>query len=866
LRDDIVPRRRLLDSLRGAIKNHALLLVSAPAGYGKTTLLTSFVSTCPNVSVAWISLDEDDNDPARFLAALISAMQRAHPSFANLQSLVANLADPTNDARRVIGALINETLAHSIETWVVLDDLHLITTPAIFSVIDYWLERMPPQMRLIIATRHDPPIVLARLRARGQLAEVRVPNLRFTADETRDFLNERQGLGLSPDELSQLRFRTEGWAAGLRLLAGSLDQISSANDRAAFIQNLAQTDRHVFEFLADEVLKRQDADTRTFLLETSILSELTPELCAAITGRTDVQTFLEDLARRNLFLTQVDDRGTVYRYHALFTKFLQEQLKRQMPDRVAELHRRAGDLQRNTVRAITHYLAAESWDDAAQAIESIGDEFVRQELLKTLRDWIEAIPEAIREAHPRLMYLLGFCALLRGEMNLASEWLARAQRKFEANGDRVGQAEAVVGLIEVASRQRDYERLAALMQQASGFQLSAHSQAQLLVAQIAAALFRGDIQQADELVDQAIELALRSDDPRVLVALAPNLHMQLVFLPGGTARFERYCQHILARFGTSGGLLPIAAHSLLGFIFFLNGNLEDALREANLARKISNQIGGFFYIAVQMHAVIGYVRMIRGDYAGTENHYQSRLPYVQQNSISPSLASIHFMIGRAQWMQKKFDLARQTQAYISTFADSAGFPDIALACNLMRAMVEMSDHRFDDAERTLHKVLPLETTIPHAVAMGSARVLIAYLYLQQKRESEAWSYFKPFLAECDQRNMAGLILRETMIAVPLLRLAIEKKWHAEFAKRLLDVLDVSDQVKPVTVPNTGETLTPREVEILKLIADGASNHTIAEKLVISEYTVKTHVTNILAKLGVSSRTQAAARVRELRLM
>jgi LuxR family maltose regulon positive regulatory protein len=865
LRDDIVPRRRLLDSLRGAIKNHALLLVSAPAGYGKTTLLTSLASACPDVTVAWISLDEDDNDPARFLAALIGALQHANPNFGeNLQSFLANLADPANDARRVIGALINETLSQPRETWVILDDLHLLTEPTIFSALDYWLERMPPQMHLIAATRHDPPLMLARLRARGQLSEVRISNLRFTVDEARDFLNEKQSLGLSSDELMQLQTRAEGWAAGLRLLAGSLDQMSSTTDRAAFIQNLARTDRHVFEFLADEVLKHQDADTRTFLLETSILPELTPTLCAAVTVHTDAQTFLEDLARRNLFLTQVDERGTAFRYHTLFAEFLQAQLKRAMPQRITELHRRAGDVQRNTVRAIPHYLAAELWDDAAQTIESISEELMRQGLLKTLRGWIEALPEATREARPRLLYLLGFCALHRGELDAADKLLGRAQRGFEANGDRAGQGETIIALIDVASHQHDFPRQAVLMEQATDFPLPAHGQAQLLVSQIWGTLFQRQIKQVDELVDKAIELALTSDDPRVFIALAPNFNTVLVFLPGGTARFEKYCRHLLSRFGASGGLLPIAAHSLLGFIWILNGKVDDAMREAEQARALSQQIGGFVYTDAQIHLVTGMALTMRGDYAGTEKYWQTLMPW-GETALSYDLPAILYFIGRAQWMQKKLEQARETEARIASIVDAVEIPDIALTRHLMRALLEIADCKFEQAENTLRQSLPMEAALPNGPSFGSARFLLAHLHLQCKREKEAWAQFAPYLAECEQRNMAGLIMRETTLAVPFLKMAIEKKWHVEFAKRLLDMLNVSDERKSVMVPDTGETLTPREVEILKLIAAGASNQAIAQQLVISEYTVKTHVTNILAKLHVSSRTQAVVRIRELRL-
>ena len=868
LRDDIVPRRRLLDSIHTAIQNHSLTLVSAPAGYGKTTLLTSLVSTFPHTCIAWISLDEEDNDPARFLAALISAFQSVNPSFgANLHALLTNLGDPANDARRVMSALINETLAHLGETWVVLDDLHLITEPTIFSALDYWLERMPPQMRLIVATRHDPPLVLARLRARGQLAEVRVPNLRFTADEARDFLNGKQGLGLSPDDLAQLQSHAEGWAAGLRLLAGSLDPSSSKTDRAAFIQNLARTDRHVFDFLADEVLKRQDADTRAFLLETSILPELTPTLCAAVTGRTDAQTFLEDLARRNLFLTQVDERGTAFRYHALFADFLSDQLRREMPERITELHQRAGDAERHTARAIAHYLAAQSWDDAAQTIESISEEYLRQGLFRTLRGWVEALPLAIRDARPRLSFILGVCALQRGDLGEAVALLESARKVFEANGDRVGLGEVLLELVSTASLQQDHARRAALAEQALALPLPVHGQVQLLMARVWELLHQGDLKQADDELGKALEITLASKDARAFNVVAPIFSMHLALLPKATARLESYCRQTLSIFSQGAGPLQGSAHSMLSYILFLRGSIDESALEAERAREISQQIGGFANSQSQMHYVSGLVMAVRGDYAGAERYWESVLPWIEQTPALRFFAVAYlYVIGRMQWMQRKFEEARTTSAKISMLIDPKELTYVAKVRNVMQALVEISDHRYVDAENTLQQALVIEERFRPSLGLGSARTLLAYLYLQTHREREAWSQFAPMLNECERDGMPGLILQECVIAIPLLRLAVEKKSHADFAKRLLDILNVSDEVKPVTVPDTGETLTPREVEILKLIAAGASNQAIAQKLVISEHTVKVHVTNILAKLRVTSRTQAAARARELRLV
>jgi LuxR family maltose regulon positive regulatory protein len=292
-RSDVIPRPRLLAALRDGLTSRRLTLLSAPAGYGN-----------------WLTLDEGDNDPVIFLAYLVAALRRLNPACgATAQTLLSDLPDPGAQARRLVGVLVNDVMETLPDPFaLVLDDLHLITEPTVYIALDYLLAHLPPQMHLGIATRHDPPLALARLRARGQLAELRAPDLRFTSDEATAFLNETLRLGLSSDDLVALQSRTEGWAVGLRLLSGSLDRIPTPAGRAAFIAHLAHTDRYVFDFLADEVLSRQSEAVRTFLLETSILPELTAPLCNAVTGRTDAAAILDDLDRRSLFCTAAPPR------------------------------------------------------------------------------------------------------------------------------------------------------------------------------------------------------------------------------------------------------------------------------------------------------------------------------------------------------------------------------------------------------------------------------------------------------------------------------------------------------------------------------------------------------------------------------
>jgi LuxR family maltose regulon positive regulatory protein len=864
LRDDTIPRPHLLESLRSALLSHRLTLLSAPAGYGKTTLLASLH---PDLDPAWLSLDEGDNDPALFLAYLVAALQRVDPACGlTAQALLAELPNPGAQARQIVGALVNDALETRVVPLVlVLDDLHVIVEPTIYVALDYLLERLPPQMHLVVGARHDPPLSLARLRARGQLTELRVPDLRFNLDEAASFLNEHLGLGLSSHDMAVLQARTEGWAAGLCLLAGSLDRIPDAGERADFINHLARTDRYVFDFLAEEVFSRQDEAVRTFLLETSILSGLTPSVCRAVTGRNDAASVLDDLDQRGLFVVALDKSQATFRYHALFAEFLRLRLEREMPGRTADLHRRAAEAQDLPERAIAHYLAGEMWEQAAQAIEQVGERMVYQGLLDTLTGWIHALPASTHDAHPHLSYLLGFCDAAKGNVEAAQPLLERALRGFEAIGDETGQGQTLAQLAGCAFFQADFQSSGEMNRRALEFPLPLRSQVQVLMERVSLGVLSGDLTQTDADFETVLRMTQETGDSEALCVLISELSPLFVVLPGGLERLECIDSLVTVCLGDQIGPTRIALDGTMAAVHLWRGRLDWAIEVGENALSAAERwLGDFPPMLKDVTAIVAVAYAARGDYAAA-GHLFDLLFHRAEWLAAEEVFRVGFLylLGRTHWLEGRLQEAHQVCDRMLEASHSATLPFVLVLCAMMQGLVEMGGRRHAEAERLLHSAADTQPEAPLSTLFGSARLLLARLYLDQGRLQDVLVELTPLLVECQRQNTPGRILQEGAIVVPLLHLAVEQDVHAPFAACLLKTLGALYEPSPICVPATGETLTSREVEVLRLIAAGATNRAIAERLVISGHTVKSHVTHILRKLDVSSRVQAATRAREL---
>src|SRR5438067_5483117 len=395
----LVPRPRLLERLNQGMQRK-LILLSAPAGFGKTTLLCEWIhaSAGREMPVAWVSLDEGDNDPVRLGTYLCAALAQVQASVGQRTLPLLHSPQPPS-METIMTTLINEIIAIPRHFVLVLDDYHVITAPSIHQALTFLLDHLPEQMHVILATRIDPPLPLARLRVRGQKLALRAADLRFTPEEAAAFLREVMGLDLSAEDIAILEARTEGWIAGLQLAALSL-QGRSRTGIAAFLTAFAGSHRFVLDYLAEEVLQRQEKRTQTFLLYTSILDQLSGSLCDAVTESTDGQEMLEQLEQRNLFLIPLDDERHWYRYHHLFAEFLRSRLKAEraqgtLGEPVEVLHQRASiwyERAHFLDRAIDHALAAHDFERAAKLIEVFRVSASEGGELITLLRWFAALP------------------------------------------------------------------------------------------------------------------------------------------------------------------------------------------------------------------------------------------------------------------------------------------------------------------------------------------------------------------------------------------------------------------------------------------------------------------------------------------
>jgi LuxR family transcriptional regulator, maltose regulon positive regulatory protein len=914
-RPGFVPRRRLVEALGEGLAR-GRVLVCAPAGFGKTSLLADWARGSGR-PVAWLGLDGGDSDPARFWRYAVAALDRARPGLAGRVG-----PSPPRSVEGLMTALINELGADPgpDEVLLVLDDYHLVDSGPVHESVAFLLENLPPGLRVVVSGRADPPLPLARLRARGQLAELRAADLRFTPKEAAALLGETAGPGLPTVAAEALVARTEGWAAGLQLAALSL---RGHADAAGFAAAFSGSHRFVLDYLADEVLDGQPGPVRAFLLETSVLERLTGELCDAVTGRPGSQAMLQDIERAGLFLVPLDEVRGWWRYHHLFADLLRARLQAERPGRAVALHRAAAawceehDLADDAVR---HALAAGDTAWAARLVERHVETLLGRSEGVTLRRWLSALPTQSVRARPRLCLARAYGAAMGFQVEAVEALLDDAERAFAVSGDE------------------PYEPSLGPPQ---GDSVLANVPAGIAFLRASLARLRGDALLAADHNRQA--LAQLGEDDWLMRSFVRWNQAAVDWLGGRLGPAERGLAGVLAERraaaeeavrrvggeltevlhaaegGTKffAGFLPMRVRYDLGEVQRAQGNLNAALATCRQALDVAGENG---QTALMGPAHVGLAQVLyeQNELTAALDHATRGAALCRQLAFTPPLATGLAVVARIRHAQgdaagaleamgeaAQVDLSPQVITLLNPVPSQRA--RLLLAQGNIHAAVQWTaaaglspddepDYPQEPAYLVLARVLLaqsnpgpaltlLQRLLDAAASQGRAGSIIEIQALRALALAACGDHASALGALTEALTLArrpgyvrvladeGAPMRALLTQLPVARPGqqnVAGRVDPGYLTALLRACGQPDAPPTrravAAPPGLAEPLTDRELEVLRLLAAGKSNQRIAHDLVVALDTVKKHVTHVLGKLGAANRTEAVARARDLGLI
>jgi LuxR family transcriptional regulator, maltose regulon positive regulatory protein len=796
---DLLPRPHLVEWLESQLDKR-LILISAPAGYGKTTILADFLNASKR-PFAWYQLDVNDSDPTVFLTYLIEALRRMKDAPASITNAIGQTAQSLLDSsdasispQRVLTVLINELTDTIDKVWLlVLEDYHYVTNPVVHQLVDFLLENAPPDLRLVISTRANPPISLARLRARGLLAELRSPSLRFREDEVTTWM-ERSIPGISSENLSLLNEKTEGWAAALQIMRSSLSG-RDAQGMNEMIAGLSGSQQFIFEYLAEEVFRRLRGETQDFLLRTSILSQMDSAACNAIAGIKESQSVLQQLEKQNLFLSSLDPNRRWYRYHYLFRDFLLNRLRREGADREKTLERVAGshyESQGELEAAYVHYLAAQDFESAASVISVFAADFVERGRVEILHRYLDSLPDEIMQANPELLLQHGNAHWRLGQAGAAIAAFEDAHSAFYATSSSGGVCRALTRLAEVNRAQGHYRQAQHLSTEA----LSCASEddhatrAEALLALAKSTGFLTGMDQGRSLAEQAVEEARKASEKLSPLARANYLQSlgQICWWHGDPQATVRYCQEALQL--APEGISPIAAQAYVSMTtpYLYWRELDKALQYAEQGLEIAQTLH-LKELLPSAYTALGNVLTRLGGTARAETCLRQAMDIGQELG----LASYEQMMATGFLAynlcgQGRVEEARQlTEGVLWSYT---GNPDTyeAYVCRSVLADIALESNQFDKAELLYVELLEVGERRQFRIPLAMVYFGLAFIHIETGRRESGLEYARKALHLIEGAKVFQLFLDQGSRSRVVSQALIEAGQQSAFLERVLENL------------------------------------------------------------------------------
>jgi LuxR family maltose regulon positive regulatory protein len=858
-----------------------LTLISAPAGFGKTTLLVDWVHT-HKIPVAWFSVDKSDNDPLHFLTYVILGLQtlEAGTGKAALTMLQSPQPPPIES---VLINLINDVIRLPADIALVLDDYHLIDAKPIHDVIAFLLENLPEQIHMIIATRSDPPLPLARVRSHNQMTELRAAELSFTADETANLFNESLNLRLSTEDIHLLETRTEGWIAGLQLAALSLH---GRKDPSNFLKTFKGDNRYIADYLTEEVLNRQPEPLSNFLLQTSILGRLSGSLCDAVTGQDHSRQMLNTLEKTNLFVIPLDDERCWYRYHQLFADLLEQRLRRKQGEMVPELHRRASQwLAENGFKneAVDHAFVAQDYAQAAQLIEEIAEIDWDRARESRLLQWVRKLPDEQIDNNPKLcifyareLFKSGYPDDAEAKLQAAEQMLESTQISDVNKGEMQGRIAVIRAY--VSARTGDASRIVHFANQA----LKLLPQRDLMWRSVAATTLgfgygwagAGDCVKAQQAFSEAMNISKAAGNIYYHI-FAGSCLGSVMLMRGKFKEALDICQRLL-RLAIENGIeqtgIVGSLYGNLGMILCESNELDEGIRLIKKGIELSEQGRDPVIMAsCQISLLRGLI--YRTDFAGAFKLMEKINEYAGDFRLPPWITNTASAFNVYMWiasgnLNKAAQWAKEKGLSVDNkLTNLREFEYLALAHILI------AQKQLDDADQLLQRLIENAKAGDRVYMMIEMRLWRALIFKAKQDTAAALGELKLALSLAEPGGFIMIFVSKGKPVAELLEkiLAVKKRDHdittagfsLSYAQKIMSAFRAAT---PPKIEGLMDPISERELEVLYLIAAGLSNREIADKLFISLNTVKTHTKNINSKLNVNSRTKAITRAKELGLL